>query len=199
MISSTAAWPRGPVRLTWVPQPHRYREPVTAVHCFCFSGDQVVLVDVRERGLSLPGGHLRPGEHLLDSLRRELAEEACVTVESPVLLGAMEVDHSVNPVFDPCCGYPMNASQLLFSGPLSRITPFEATHETSGRLWVPISECPTRHHEWNDVLDAALHAAVSSRATGEAGWPWLAPGSGSRNRDCAGAAVAWRLTGGRDR
>jgi 8-oxo-dGTP pyrophosphatase MutT (NUDIX family) len=116
MISAIARWPSGPVRITWVPQPNRYSEPVTAVHCFCFSGDQLILVDVTGRGPSIPGGHLLPGEGLLDCLQRELAEEACIVVASPVLLGAVECDHSENPTFGPSLGYPRLGSQLLYAG-----------------------------------------------------------------------------------
>jgi 8-oxo-dGTP diphosphatase len=166
MITSVAKWPVGPVRLTWVPQPTRYQEPVTAVHCFCFSGDQIVLVDVTGRGPSIPGGHVLAGELLLDGLGRELAEEASVVVESPVLLGAIEVDHSVNPLFGPGLGYPMKASQLLYAGSVNQFLPFEAKHETTRRIVVPILECPRQHHEWNEVLQAAFQHALASRVAG---------------------------------
>ena len=164
MISTLAHWPSGPVRLRWVPQPQKYAEPVTAVHCFCFSGDQLVLVDVVGRGASIPGGHLLSGESLLDCLKRELAEEACITVDSPALLGAVECDHSENPALGPGFSYPRLASQLLYVGSVNRILPFAGRHETSRRLLVPPASCPERHHEWNAVLQAAFDLALSWKA-----------------------------------
>lgn len=76
MISARTQWPLGPVGISWIPQPNSYTEPVTAVHCFCFSGDALILVNVAGRGPSIPGGHVQPGESLLQCLHRELAEEA---------------------------------------------------------------------------------------------------------------------------
>ena len=159
MISTLVHWPTGPVRLQWVPQPKKYSEPVTAVHCFCFLGEQIILVDVAGRGLSIPGGHVLPGESLLDCLQRELAEEACISVDSPALLGAVECDHSENPAFGPSLGYPRLASQLLYAGTVSRILPFVARHETSKRIFVPAAECPKQ--QWDAVLQAAFDNALS--------------------------------------
>jgi 8-oxo-dGTP pyrophosphatase MutT (NUDIX family) len=134
------------------------------VHCFCFSGEQIVLVDVAGRGASIPGGHVMPGESLFDCLRRELAEEACITVDTLALLGAIECDHSENPAFGPRFGYPRLASQLLYAGAVNRILPFVARHETSRRLFVPAARCPEQHHEWNAVLQAAFDDALSWKA-----------------------------------
>jgi hypothetical protein len=52
-----------------------------------------------------------------------LAEEACITVDLPALLGAVECDHSENHLFGPSLGYPQLASQLLYAGTVSRILP----------------------------------------------------------------------------
>jgi hypothetical protein len=104
------------------------------------------------------------GESLLDCLQRELAEEACITVDSPALLGAVECDHSENPAFGPSLGYPRLASQLMYAGTVNRILPFVARHETSKRIFVPASQCPEQHHEWNVVLRAAFDAALSWKA-----------------------------------
>ena len=161
MISVLAHWPTGPVRLQWVPQPKTYSEPVTAVHCFCFSGGRIILVDVAGRGVSIPGGHLLAGENLLDGLHRELAEEACITVDSPALLGAVECDHSANPAFEPSLGYPRLASQLLYAGTVNQILPFVAKHETSRRIFVPALKCPEQFNEWDAVMQAAFDGALA--------------------------------------
>lgn len=104
------------------------------------------------------------GECLLDCLQRELAEEACIAVGSPALLGAVECDHSENPAFGPSLGYPRLASQLRYAGTVNRILPFAAKHETSKRIFVPAAQCPEQHHEWNAVLQAAFDDALSWKA-----------------------------------
>ena len=101
------------------------------------------------------------GETLLDGLRRELAEEACITVDSPALLGAVECDHSENPAFGPNLGYPRLASQLLYAGVVNRILPFVAKHETSGRMFAPALKCPEQFKEWDAVMQAAFDGALA--------------------------------------
>ena len=164
MITALAHWPSGLVRLRWVPQPNRYAEPVTAVHCFCFAGEELILVDVTGRGVTIPGGHVETGEGLLDCLQRELAEEACVTVDSPSLLGAVECDHSVNPAFQPNLRYPQLGSQLLYVGIVTQILPFVGLHETSKRIMIPAAECLERYNDWDPVLQAAFENALLWKA-----------------------------------
>ncbi len=161
MISALVHWRTGPVRLRWAPQPMKYTEPVTAVHCFCFWDEWIVLVDVAGRGVSMPGGHLLTGESLLDGLQRELAEEACITVDSPALLGAVECDHSVNPAFGPSTGYPRLASQLLYAGRVSQLLPFAANYETSRRIFAPALKFPEQFNEWDAVIQAAFDGALA--------------------------------------
>jgi 8-oxo-dGTP diphosphatase len=174
MISTLVQWPSGSVRLRWIPQPNKYAEPVTAVHCFCFSGDRLILVDVAGRGASIPGGHVLTGESLLDCLQRELAEEACVAIDAPALLGAIECDHSENLAFEPSLGYPRVASQLMYAGAVKRVLPFAGMHETLRRILVPSVKCPEQHHEWNAVLQAAFDDAL----TWKAGYHVAAPDGG---------------------
>lgn len=165
MTSTIVNWPSGSVQLRWVPQPYEYAEPVTAVHCFCFTDGRLVLVDVAERGLSIPGGHVDDGERLTAALRREFVEEACIVLGEPVLLGAIECNHSGNPQLVAAARYPRLASQLLYAGMVSDLMPFEPSAEVSDRVLVPAAECPRRHHEWNVVLQAAFEAALDWAST----------------------------------
>lgn len=62
-----------------------YRNPAPTVGCAIVDGGRA-LVTVRARPpeqgrIDVPGGFLEPGEHPLDGLRREVAEEICVDVE----------------------------------------------------------------------------------------------------------------------
>ena len=53
----------------------------------CVSDDQVVLISTDGQRWGLPGGRPEPGERWIDTLRREVAEEACAVVVRARLLG----------------------------------------------------------------------------------------------------------------
>ncbi len=60
--------------------------------CMLRREDGLVLVQNRRRGnwdgLTFPGGHVEPGESLVDSVIREMQEETGLTVRNPRLIGA---------------------------------------------------------------------------------------------------------------
>jgi ADP-ribose pyrophosphatase YjhB (NUDIX family) len=53
----------------------------------CVSGGRVVLISSDGRRWGLPGGRPEPHEQWVDTLRREVAEEACAQVTDARLLG----------------------------------------------------------------------------------------------------------------
>jgi ADP-ribose pyrophosphatase YjhB (NUDIX family) len=53
----------------------------------CFDADRVVLISSDGQLWGLPGGRPEPGEGWVDTLRREVLEEACAVVTSHRLLG----------------------------------------------------------------------------------------------------------------
>lgn len=74
-------------RVAWHPPPD---PPPGAPHGaagICVTGDQVVLIGTDGHRWGLPGGRPELGESWLDTLRREVVEEACATVTSCRLLG----------------------------------------------------------------------------------------------------------------
>ena len=74
-------------RMAWHPPP---APPAGRMHgsaAVCVTAGQVVLVSSDGARWGLPGGRPEPGEDWVDTLRREVAEEACATVTGHRLLG----------------------------------------------------------------------------------------------------------------
>lgn len=60
------------------------------VLCLICKGDQILLQNRVKKdwcGYTLPGGHVEPGESVVDAVIREMKEETGLTVESPRLCG----------------------------------------------------------------------------------------------------------------
>lgn len=58
--------------------------------CMVFRGDELLLqnrVKTDWRGYCFPGGHVEPGESIVDSVVREMKEETGLTVKNPRLCG----------------------------------------------------------------------------------------------------------------
>ena len=63
------------------------------VLCLIRRGDEYLLQDrVKKdwRGFTLPGGHVEPGESIVDAVIREMKEETGLTVEHPKLCGVKQ-------------------------------------------------------------------------------------------------------------
>lgn len=159
MISDTARWPVGPVRLSWLDD-NSAGLPVTGAHGFCFTEGAILLCDIDGRGLTIPGGHIEPGESIEDCLRREAHEEACVDLGRTMLLGYIEADHSGNSAYDG--PYPERSVQAIFRAEIDVVNEFTPRFEAGRRVVVPVAEVPALHHEWNAVLQAALDSAIAA-------------------------------------
>ena len=68
---------------------------VTSVAVLPFTTDgHMVIVDLYQRGLDLPGGHVEPYETTpIQTMTREIMEEASITIKAPVLVEVVESNY----------------------------------------------------------------------------------------------------------
>ena len=156
MVSTTAIWPTGPVRLSW----HSSEScdlPITGSHGFCFFGGKVLVCEIDNRGWSIPGGHSLDGETPADCLSREVREEACAEVDRALLVGFLVADHSINPRY--AGRYPMESALAIYAVSLGELRPYVPANEARSRQLVELDALPMVHHQWDPVLDEAYREA----------------------------------------
>lgn len=159
MIEDIVDWPSGRVRIVWRDSSETDL-PITGAHGFCFHEARILVCDIAGRGLTIPGGHLDEAENPADCLIREALEEACVSLSEPTLLGFIEADHCVNAEYDG--QYPARSVQAIYQADVVSVNEFSPMHESRNRQFVTVGELPSLHHEWNEVLQAALAAATDA-------------------------------------
>ncbi|BDP41243.1 hypothetical protein DAETH_12120 [Deinococcus aetherius] len=130
-LSEETTWEGRPARLTWLPgyrpRPH---ETVGQVGGLCFTADgHIVLVSRDGSEWSLPGGKPEGDETWEETLRREVAEEACAEVLACRLLGAQRVEGLT----------PQPYHQLRFWARVG-LHPFAPVFETRHRRAIPTEE-----------------------------------------------------------
>ena len=107
-------------------------EQVSAVFAVPFTNDgNLVAVNLYSRGYDLPGGHVDKGEKTPEeTLRREVMEEASMTVRDLVLTEVIESDY-----FDDHATY-----LLLYAAFVDEMKDFVVNGETSERIEVSVDE-----------------------------------------------------------
>lgn len=100
------------------------------VLCLIHTGDSYLLQDrVKKewRGYTLPGGHIEPGESVVDAVVREMKEETGLTIRSPRLCGVKQ--------------FPIEGGRyLVFLFETGKFEGELASSEEGEMHWVKISE-----------------------------------------------------------
>ncbi len=137
-----AKWGSGNVRLTWIPKMDFSPDVIfTSVHAVCIKGEHILLTQIPNRGFNFPGGHIEKGEQLEETIHREVYEEAYVK-GTLRYLGAIEVSHEENPLFDPHGKYPRIGYQAFYRLDVTDCLPFLREYEATTRIWVEPDEVP---------------------------------------------------------
>ncbi|HET8863284.1 MAG TPA: NUDIX domain-containing protein [Solirubrobacterales bacterium] len=102
---------------------------VTSVAAVPFAEDgRIVCVELRDRGVDIPGGHVRERETVLeDAVRREVLEEASIRLAEPKLVEVIESDYYGSRKEDL-------TYMLTFAAYVSDFLPFERNEESTRRV-----------------------------------------------------------------
>jgi len=122
-----------------------------------------LLVHVDGRGFNFPGGHIEKGETPENAMHRETLKEGYVKGHIHYI-GAIEVSHEENPLFNANGKYPFIGYQMFYRMDVQDCLPFLREHETLSRIWVEPEEIPyviNDHKFANLVLQAALNSKLS--------------------------------------
>jgi len=107
--------------------------------CLLYRGNEVLLQNRTKadwRGLTLPGGHVEPGESIVESVIREMREETGLTVINPRLCGVKQ--------------FPTDEGRYLVILFKSSEFTGELVSSEEGRMqWVPLD----RLEEYDTVAD----------------------------------------------
>ena len=114
---------------------------VTSVMAIPFTeSGELVIIDLYNRGWDFPGGHVDPGETSpQQTLRREVMEEASMTLHSPYFVQAVGSDY-----FDDKASY-----MLFYTAYVDELLDFKQNDESSSRI---ITDLDTfiNHYEAGD-------------------------------------------------
>ncbi len=107
-----------------------------------FLGDRLLMTNLVSRGWDIPGGHIEPGEHPEEAVRREVAEETGAEL-GPLHLLAHQRLRLLGPKPD-AYRYPYPDSyQVFYTAQVSSLNDFCPTAEALGRSLFPPVEVHT--------------------------------------------------------
>ena len=127
------AWPlSGAVRQCFLTQELPPLQLVTGAFGLCFVDEQLLIVGHRNRHEGPPVGHREGKESVEETLRREVAEEACALVAECKLLAVMRITLGGPP--PQGYKYPAPVSDIAaYAGRIRALEPFVPFMETTAR------------------------------------------------------------------
>lgn len=142
---------RHPFTLTLLPKRTEIkRAEVSAVFLVGLIGDNIVAAR-NERGWDIPGGHLNPGEELLDGLRREAEEEAGVSFRNTIPYAKLTIPNR-------------SRVMIFFTSNSCKLREFTPKPDALERKLMPAGTLIKRYYGDKELLRALIREARMSLA-----------------------------------
>lgn len=116
-------------KMLWIEKFKVNEEKCTQVSGYVFNDQNQLLIVRNEDTWTIPGGHIENEETFIETLVRELMEEACVTIKDINYLGAVEVIENDEKYY-----------QLRYTAKTDKVLPFETEWEISERKFVDLKD-----------------------------------------------------------
>lgn len=139
--------------MRFYPEPYEAPTRPFASLVFAWSGDQVLIGDIVDRGWCIPSGRLEPSENSHDAARREALEECGAELGDLHYIGCFELPHADGARWADC-----------FATTILGWREIGITTESRGRRLVHLEQLPEIYYLWNDLVKSVFELSKASAA-----------------------------------
>ncbi len=141
-------------KLMWRESFNLKDEKYTQVSGYIFNNENQLLIVKNGKTWTIPGGHPEINETQLETLNREILEEACLTVKDVKYLGAVEVVENDETYY-----------QLRYTAKVDNILPFKQEWEICERKFVDLKDL-TNYISWANGITFSAQIESAKRVWG---------------------------------
>ncbi len=129
-------------------------------HCIPFTTDgKIVAVNIINRGIDIPGGHIDDGETAIEAMQREVQEEAQISIQNPALIDVWRLTST-----NERLGLLQKPYLLLYAADVASMKDFVPNDETDERLILNPDDFIARYFGDTQQARAMVDAALAARA-----------------------------------
>lgn len=141
-------------KLMWKENFNLKDEKYTQVSGYIFNNENQLLIVKNGKTWTIPGGHPEINETMLETLNREIMEEACITIKDAKYLGAVEVVENDDIYY-----------QLRYTAKVDNILPFKQEWEICERLFVDLKDL-TNYISWANGITFSKQIEFAKKVWG---------------------------------
>lgn len=138
-------------KIRWIDKFKLNGEKYTQVSGYIYNEKNQLLIVKNGDNWTIPGGHPEPGETQVQTLERELIEEACVTLKDIIYLGAVEVVENGETYY-----------QLRYTAKVLEVLPFDTEWEVDEREFVRLENLPN-YIKWSKGITFSEQIEASKK------------------------------------
>lgn len=130
----------GRQRLEFFPAPFRAPLRAFAALVFPWSGDEVLLCHIEDRGWCIPSGRVEPFESSLEAAAREAREEGGAILQDILYIGCYRISEREEVRWAD-----------IYTAQVKELVEIPSEFESVGRQFAPLDKVPQVYHTWNPL------------------------------------------------